>query len=248
MVGFALEAPALPASATTGSSENTSRAEVAISSASRGSRGASAGACEASSAPAAASPSPSKRSSGSPASPRALAYPSRTPVNSTIGSDSSRRATNASTAPVGRSSHWASSTISSSGERAAASASNSSAGRQTLSPGEDRFQELMQPRKWEVGLCLHARGGQDHHAVLPGPPARRRQQRRLPDTSLTGNHQRATARADAVDQIIEQPELTLATDQGKQVHLAAMIIRPRRPVQGGPCDAEHLASATLRGR
>jgi hypothetical protein len=122
------------------------------------------------------------------------------------------------------------------------------AGRQTLSPGEDRFQELMQPRKWEVGLCLHARGGQDHHAVLPGPPARRRQQRRLPDTSLTGNHQRATARADAVDQIIEQPELTLATDQGKQVHLAAMIIRPRRPVQGGPCDAEHLASATLRGR
>src|SRR6266536_2586867 len=152
MVGFALEAPALPASALTGSSENTSRAEVAISSASRG------------------------------------------------------------------------------------------------SPGEDWCQELMQPRKWEVGLCLHARGGQDHHAVLPGPPARRRQQRRLPDTSLTGNHQRATALADAVDQIIEQPELTLATDQGKQVHLAAMIIRPRRPDQVGPCVGEHLASATLRGR
>jgi hypothetical protein len=62
--------------------------------------------------------------------------------------------------------------------------------------------------------------------VFRGAGACRRQQRRLPDAGLTWHHQRATAFADAVDQAVEHPQLTLTTDQGRHGHLAAMIIRP----------------------
>jgi hypothetical protein len=85
---------------------------------------------------------------------------------------------------------------------------------------------------WSLYGMTYARGGQDHHPVLPSVCACRAQQRGFPDAGLTPQHQRPAALADAVDQVVEHPELTLAPDQGGCCHVKAMIIRPKQSVQG----------------
>ena len=168
---------------------------------------------------AAASSSRSRRSSGRPASSNGVPKPARTAASSTIGSELSRRATNASTSALDGSSHWPSSMSSRCGTSLAASATRSStasairkrsgaasslipnaarsaarcgAGRSSAPP-QDRAQELVQPGERQVRLGLHAGRLQDSHPARARTRGSLGQQRRLADPRLAGDDQRAAA-------------------------------------------------------
>jgi hypothetical protein len=69
----------------------------------------------------------------------------------------------------------------------------------------------MQSSERLVRLGLNPRRGQDPHSLSARPTAGFGEQRRLPDTSLASNHQRASPLRCAIDEIVQYLELALAT-------------------------------------
>ena len=223
----------------TGSSTSASGLPAASSSNRSRTAAGRPGARLSSSAAAAGAGSGSMCKPGSAASPRGLVKPSRIVAISRTGSNSSRRATNASTSQVARSSHCASSATTSTGASAAVSASRFSAASaarngsgtaclgqperrqqgvalrrgQLTEPGEHRAQQLVQPGKRKLCLGLHAGGRQDQHPEVASALAGLTQQRGLADAGLAAQHQRATTLAHMIEQLTQHPRLALAPDQ-----------------------------------
>ena len=158
-----------------------------------------------------ASSSGSSRSSGNPARSIHGADPSRTANSMTIGSSSSRRATNVRTLQVATSSNWASSITSRSGAAAAISDSRSSEAnairkksgaaasqrpkaaciaarwgrREPVERAENGSQQPVQTGESDVRFRLKTRGHQRGQTMINSAAARRLEQRRLAHTRIT---------------------------------------------------------------
>jgi len=83
---------------------------------------------------------------------------------------------------------------------------------------EERVQQLMQRGECEPRLGLHPGSGQDGKATLLRPHGGLRDQRRLPDASLTADDQRTTAVRDAFDQGAHTRQLLIPAEEQRGRH------------------------------
>jgi hypothetical protein len=90
--------------------------------------------------------------------------------------------------------------------------------RQRAEIAEQRLEKLVEPRKGQVRLRLHARHAQHRHAGGVRPVPGGRQQRRLSDSRVAADHQGTAAVCGVRDQLVERGQLGLAGVEGQGRH------------------------------
>ncbi len=206
---------------------------------------------------ASASGSGAMANSGNPARSKNPPTPGRVAPRSPIRLPRNRRPTNATTAPLARSSQCKSSTTMSSGWPDAAcrnsasdalnTARRSGAGpepmpsatssttrlrpRQTSQIVGQRIDELVEAGEADVRLVLHAAAMDHADTVDRGHPGRRNEQCRLANAGLTRQQQRRAIDGSLTEERSEGRQFAVATDQlaGPAVHVSHRPRPPPRP-------------------